>query len=131
MATQVRKASPFIRLVGSDLEENSSSIRLVFTGEDGQNYEIALRPDVIAPLMTIVAGLSNTLRSKLPDPEALPTQSLEVKDFRVAMNPAGQLGWQLTLASGVQVVLEFDRSQFAALDARLSEFRALVDRAVH
>lgn len=101
---------------------------MLYVGEDGQHYAIELTPDVVAPTLTTIAGLSNTLRAKLPNPEALPTQALEVRDFRVAMNPAGHLGWELVLASGVSVVLEFDPVQFAALDARLKEFRDLVNR---
>lgn len=124
----VRRAPKFVRMAGSALKPDAKSIDLLFLAEDGQHYAVELAPDVIAPMLTTIAGLSNDLRATLPNPDDLPTQALDVTDFRVAMNPAGQIGWQLVLASGVSVVLQFDPDQFAALDARLTDFRDLLSR---
>ncbi|MDR7032403.1 hypothetical protein [Mesorhizobium sp. BE184] len=130
MALNVKKAARFVAIDGSHANIKGRSVDLLFIGQDGQRYAIELDPAVIPPMIATISAHSNELRASLPQPETLPIQALEVRTMSVSMNPAGDLGWMIELNSGVQVVLQFAPSQFAALDAMMNEARQLTGRTI-
>ncbi len=127
---EVKNTPRLVAMIDSKISVDRGTLSLLFAAVDGRHFAIELEPQLVGPMVATMSAHSNALQATLPKGEELPTQALDVKDFRVAMNPAGHLGWQIELTNGVSMVLQFSPDQFLALDAKMSEVRLLVGRTV-
>lgn len=127
MAIQTKRIPRAVAIGGSRIASDKEAVEFLVRGADGEDYTLALDRQILASLVTAILAHSKDLTANLPD---MPTQAMKVREFQIAMNPAGALGWKIELAGGLALVLEFAPDQFDALDARMNEVRALSRRSI-
>lgn len=127
----VMKAPIFKAVLGSRVVHETQSVAATFAGVDGKSYEVEFSANCAPLAIAALAAELGKLVSILPEDKRPEMQSIVCKALQTAMRDDGALTLMLTLESGAELPLVFQREDLASIAAQFSDLAKLADPRSH